>query len=145
MTGEVLYVELPGNYEVCQCSPFVQERVLPQLKPEQWGVEWGAAQSEVARFLKSFAQPLIICTDAPEWDWPFFCRLALAGRRWPANVIARPWGLSRPEMTLDKVQHNALADAQALLGRWQQQESGSAPLHPALPDAAKCETESDIP
>ncbi|NWC78112.1 hypothetical protein HX823_28925 [Pseudomonas sp. P7759] len=141
VTGEVLYVELPGNYEVRQCSTFVQERVLPQLKPEQWGLEWEEAQSEVARFLKSFAQPLVICTDAPEWDWPFFCRLAVAGRRWPVNVIARPWGLSCPVMTSDEVQHHALADAQALLGRWQQ----SAPLHPAVSDAATCETESDIP
>lgn len=48
-------------------------------------------------------------------------------------------------MTLDEVQHHALADAHALLGRWQQQESGGAPLHPASSDAAKYETESDIP
>lgn len=145
VSGEVLYVELPGNYEVCQCSPFVQARVLPQLKPEQWGIEWEAAQSEVARFLKGFAQPLVICTDAPEWDWPFFCRLAVTGRRWPANVIARPWGLSRPEMTLDEVQHHALVDAQALLARWQQQEHGGAPLHPALSDTVTCETKSEMP
>lgn len=147
-SGETLYVEVPGNYQPEHCSAFVQARVVPQLMPEQGGLDWAQAQQAVARFLASFAQPLVICTDAPDWDWRFFCQMVAAGRRWPANVVARPQVLPPPGGTAGDSQHHALADARALLEHWQQLQSigaSEAVSHPAPSDALTCVTNSEMP
>lgn len=140
--SQTLYVEVPGNYEPSQCSAFVQEHVLPQLKPEQWGLGWAQAQQEVIQFLARFAQPVVICTELPEWDWRFFCQIVTAGRQWPANVFPRPRVLATPHVTRGRAQHHALADAQALLECWQRQQSvetSDTVSHPASSGATNSE------
>ncbi|WP_161904124.1 hypothetical protein [Pseudomonas sp. L13] len=95
---------------------------MSQLEPEQWARQWEAAQREVISFLKGLGPSVIVCTDAPQWDWPFFCQLAVAGRQWSGNVIARSLSLFELASDVGASQHHALTDARALLERWQSQE-----------------------
>jgi hypothetical protein len=75
-------------------------------------------------YLARFDEILEICTDAPDWDWNFFCDLAYVGHRWPAHVINRPTNLTTlfseantdtmQEVVLPDLPHHTLLDARIL-------------------------------
>jgi len=108
-SGQEFYVELLDTYDVADCSEFVIEHVLPQLNPSLHGQTLAEAQAALSGFLARFDETLEICTDAPDWDWDFFCDLAYVHNSWPAHVINRPTNL----ITLfSKVSTNALQDVE---------------------------------
>lgn len=53
------------------------------------------AQVALKTFLSGFGGLLEACSDAPEWDWDFFCQLAYVDRRWPSNVTHQATNLIR--------------------------------------------------
>lgn len=65
-----------------------------------------------------------VCSDAPEWDWDFFCQLAYLNNRWPVNVANRAINLillfrhfeadDIGNVTLPELPHHALLDARLL-------------------------------
>lgn len=123
-SGQEFYVELLDTYGVADCSEFVIEHVLPQLKPSLHGQTLAEAQAALSGFLACFDERLEICTDAPDWDWDFFCDLAYVGHRWPAHVINRPTNLitlfseahidTLQDVELPDLPHHALLDARIL-------------------------------
>lgn len=123
-SGEEFYVELLDTYGVTDCSEFVIKYVLPQLNPSLHGQTFSEAQASLNGFLACFDGMLEICTDAPDWDWDFFCDLAYVDNRWPANVINRPINLTTlfskansdilQEVALPDLPHHALLDARIL-------------------------------
>lgn len=101
-SGEKFYVELTDTYSVEDCSDFV-----------------------IRRFLGRFGEELEVCSDAPHWDWKFFCDLVCADHQpWPVQVVNQPTDLTSlfnqvNEDALDGVElsdppHRALLDAQML-------------------------------
>jgi len=84
----------------------------------------GQFSTGVDTFLSHLEVPLEICSDAPEWDWDFFCQLAYVNHRWPANVANRPTNLivlfrhleadDIDNVTLPELPHHALLDARLL-------------------------------
>lgn len=123
-SGQEFYVELLDTYDVTDCSEFVIEHVLPQLNPSVYGQTLVEAQASLSGYLARFDEILEICTDAPDWDWNFFCDLAYVGHRWPAHVINRPTNLitlfseahtdTLQELELPELPHHALLDARIL-------------------------------
>lgn len=123
-SGQEFYVELLDTYDVTDCSEFVIEHVLPQLDPSQHGQTFAEAQASLGRYLARFDAMLEICTDAPDWDWDFFCDLAYVDHRWPAHVINRPTNLTTlfseantdalQDVELPDLPHHALLDARIL-------------------------------
>ncbi|VVM47475.1 3'-5' exoribonuclease [Pseudomonas fluorescens] len=123
-SGQEFYVELLDTYDVTDCSEFVIEHVLPQLNPSLYGQTLVDAQTSLSGFLACFDEMLEICTDAPDWDWDFFCDLAYVDHRWPAHVINRSTNLTAlfSEAITDALQdaelpdlpHHALLDARIL-------------------------------
>ncbi|WP_411960632.1 hypothetical protein ACK3BE_09210 [Pseudomonas mandelii] len=123
-SGEEFYVELLDTYGVADCSEFVIEYVLPQLNPSLHGQTFAEAQASLSGFLACFDEMLEICTDAPDWDWDFFCDLAYVDHRWPAHVINRPTNLitliskvstnALQNVELPDLPHHALLDARIL-------------------------------
>lgn len=123
-SGQEFYVELLDTYTVSDCSEFVIQHVLPQLNPALHGQIVANAQVSLIDFLARFDEVLEICTDAPDWDWDFFCDLAHVDHRWPAHVINRPTNLITlfSEAITDALQdvefpdlpHHALLDARIL-------------------------------
>jgi hypothetical protein len=123
-SGQEFYVELLDTYDVTDCSEFVIEHVLPQLNPSVYGETLVEAQTSLSGFLACFDAMLEICTDAPDWDWNFFCDLAYVDHRWPANVINRPTNLitlfskvstdTLQDVDLPDLPHYALLDARIL-------------------------------
>lgn len=123
-SGQEFYVELLDTYDVPDCSDFVIEHVLPQLDPSQHGQTFAEAQASLSGYLERFDEILEICTDAPDWDWNFFCDLAYVGHRWPAHVINRPTNLitlfseantdALRDVKLPDLPHHALLDARIL-------------------------------
>ena len=109
---------------MADCSEFVIEHVLPQLKPSLHGQTLAEAQAALSGFLACFDERLEICTDAPDWDWDFFCDLAYIHNRWPAHVMNRPINLTAlfSNVDIDTLQrvelpdlpHHALLDARIL-------------------------------
>lgn len=115
--GPEFYVELPQNWDLADCSDFVIEVVLPQLDPVQYGMSVPDARDALWQFLSRFDEEVIVCCDAPLWDWEFFSQLAYRHGKWPANVRNAPRNsydlipdLARaiPE---EQVPHHALLDA----------------------------------
>lgn len=124
--GDEFYVELTDTYQVEDCSDFVIENVLPQLDLPVFGQTLAQAQASLASFLGSLKGPLEVCSDAPEWDWDFFCELSYVGHRWPSNVTNQATNLVRlfrafeaddiGDITIPELPHHALLDARLLAG-----------------------------
>jgi hypothetical protein len=123
-SGQEFYVELLDTFGVADCSEFVIEYVLPQLNPSLHGQTFAEAQATLSGFLAGFDEILEICTDAPDWDWDFFCDLAYVHHSWPAHVMNRPTNLitlfskantaALQEVELPDMPHHALLDARIL-------------------------------
>lgn len=124
-SGEEFYVELTDTYSVEDCTDFVIKNVLPQLDPLRFGQSFSEAQVSLRRFLGSFAEELEVCSDAPHWDWRFFCDLVCADHQpWPAQVMNQPTNLTillnkidaeaLEQVELPDLPHHALLDARML-------------------------------
>jgi DNA polymerase III epsilon subunit-like protein len=123
-SGEEFYVELLDTYSVIDCSEFVIEHVLPQLNPSRYGQTLAEAQASLSDFTARFNEMLEVCTDAPQWDWDFFCDLAYVDHLWPTHVMNRPTNLTMlfSQLNTDAFEgtelpdlpHHALLDARIL-------------------------------
>jgi hypothetical protein len=124
-SGQEFYVELTDTYSVEDCSDFVIQNVLPQLDPMRYGQSLAEARASLRRFLGCFDEKLEVCSDAPQWDWGFFCDLACAEHQpWPVLVVSQPTNLTSlfnqvNAVALEQVElwdlpHHALLDARAL-------------------------------
>ncbi len=134
--GHEYYVELTDTYLVGDCSDFVIQNVLPQLELAAHGQTLVEAQSSLLAFLSHLEGPLEVCSDAPEWDWDFFCDLAYVNNRWPAHVANRATNLilllrhlepdDIGDVTLPELPHHALLDARLLAGLYRRLNAGSS-------------------
>lgn len=120
--GREIYFELTDSFEVSGCSDFVKEHVLPQLSGGDAQCTIVQAQGELLRFLDAF-ESVEILTDAPQWDWEFFCDLVYVDGKWPSNVSNKPLNLislynevaSEVEINeAPELPHHALLDARLL-------------------------------
>jgi hypothetical protein len=135
--GHEYYVELTDTYLVGDCSDFVIHNVLPQLKLDAHGHTLVEAQSSLLAFLSDLEGPLEVCSDAPNWDWDFFCQLAYVDHRWPVNVANRATNLilllkhlqadDIGNVTLPELPHHALLDARLLADLYRRLTMGSNP------------------
>lgn len=83
--GAEFYVELLDGWSEDTCSDFTQEKVLPQLDLERYGVSRKEASSRLQAFL--LQQGLVeIVGDALNWDWPLLLEL-LGPTGLPENVV----------------------------------------------------------
>ncbi|MCS4285756.1 hypothetical protein M2396_004060 [Pseudomonas sp. BIGb0278] len=133
--GHEYYVELTDTYVVGDCSDFVIQNVLPQLNLAAHGQTLVEAQSSLLAFLSDLEGPLEVCSDAPEWDWGFFCDLAYVNNRWPAHVANRATNLillfrhlkmnDVGDVTLPDLPHHALLDARLLADLYRRLATGS--------------------
>jgi hypothetical protein len=134
-TGDEYYVELTDTYRVADCSNFVIQNVLPQLNLPTSGQTLVEAQASLLAFLTNLEGPLEICSDAPDWDWDFFCQMAYVDHRWPANVTNRATNLIQlfkhleaddiGNVTLPEIPHHALLDARLLADLYRRLTAGS--------------------
>lgn len=123
-TGDEFYVELTDTYRLEECSDFVIHNVLPQLSLPRYGMSLLEAQAALKAFLGNFECQLEVCSDAPDWDWDFFCQLAYVEHRWPSHVTNRPINLIHlfrhfgaddiDDVGLPELPHHALLDARIL-------------------------------
>lgn len=133
--GHEYYVELTDTYVVGDCSDFVIQNVLPQLNLPVHGQPLVEAQTSMLAFLSNLEGPLDICSDAPDWDWDFFCQLAYVDHRWPTHVTNRPANLIQlfrhleaddiVNVTLPELPHHALLDARLLADLYRRLTAGS--------------------
>ncbi|WP_010218766.1 3'-5' exoribonuclease [Pseudomonas syringae group genomosp. 3] len=133
--GHEYYVELTDTYLVGDCSDFVIQNVLPQLELAAHGQTLVGAQSSLLAFLSDLEGPLEVCSDAPEWDWDFFCDLAYVNNRWPAHVANRATNIIPlfrdleadviGDVVLPELPHHALLDARLLSDLYRRLAMGS--------------------
>ncbi|ALE00377.1 3'-5' exoribonuclease [Pseudomonas viridiflava] len=133
--GHEYYVELTDTYLVADCSDFVIQNVLPQLDMPAFGQPLAEAQVSLLAFLSNLEGPLEICSDAPDWDWDLFCKLAYVNHRWPASVANRQTNLillfrhleadDIGNVTLLELPHHALLDARVLADLYRRLIAGS--------------------
>jgi len=117
--GRELYLELIDNWQVDDCSGFVQTTVLPQLDLQSHGLTTPLARHRLQTFLANIA-PAEIITDAPHWDWPLLHWLA-GSDGLPTGVRTRALPHSAHDWTeLAPMPHHALADARLLAGQLEQ-------------------------
>lgn len=120
--GRELYIELNDNYTTSDCSEFVVDWVLPQLTGGHNSTSKDTARNRLLGFLSQF-DSVDIMSDAPAWDWEFFCSMAYHQGRWPSNVSNRPINLidlyNESGVQVDdapELPHHALLDARLLMG-----------------------------
>lgn len=133
--SDEFYVELTDTYEFADCSDFVIQNVLPQLDLPRHGISLVEAQCALSAFLGRIEGQVEVCSDAPEWDWEFFCQLAYAGHRWPNHVANRPTNLIHlfrnlkaediDDIVLPELPHHALLDARLLAELYQRLTAAS--------------------
>ena len=134
-SGDEFYVELTDTYQIEDCSDFVIQYVLPQLNPHLYGMSLVEAQAALRVFLGSIEGRLEICSDAPDWDWDFFCQLAYVDHKWPSHVENRPTNLIHlfrhfegddiGDIALPELPHHALLDARLLAELYQRLTAAS--------------------
>lgn len=119
--AQELYFELSDNYQVEDCSAFVIEHVIPQLDGGHATCTIASAQEKLQAFLTKF-EFVQIMSDAPLWDWEFFCEIAYYKNKWPGNVSNRPVNLidlynetSIQVEDAPELPHHALLDARLLM------------------------------
>lgn len=121
--GRELYVELSDSYGLGDCSDFVKDHVLPQLDPARYVCTIAEAQTKLASFMSSLHSNVQILSDAPEFDWEFFCELMYVDGHWPVYVSNRPLNLhdwydelesKEVAFEIPEVPHHALSDARIL-------------------------------
>lgn len=127
--GDEFYVELTDTYQVEDCSDFVIQHVLSQLDLPLYGMSLAEAQASLRGFLGSIEDQLEVCSDAPDWDWDFFCQLAYADHKWPSHLENRPTNLIHlfrhfetddiGDIALPELPHHALLDARLLAELYQ--------------------------
>ncbi|VVO74550.1 3'-5' exoribonuclease domain-containing protein [Pseudomonas fluorescens] len=124
-SGDEFYIELTDTYSVEDCSDFVIQNVLPQLDLLRYGQSLVEARASLRSFLSGFAEELEVYSDAPHWDWDFFCDLASAEHQpWPVQVVSQPTNLTSlfnqvsvealEQVELSDPPHHALLDARVL-------------------------------
>lgn len=124
-SGDEFYVELTDTYSVEDCNDFVIQNVLPQLDRLRYGQSLVEARASLRSFLGGSAEELEVCSDAPHWDWDFFCDLASAEHQpWPVQVVSQPTNLASlfnqvsaealEQVDLSDPPHHALLDARML-------------------------------
>ena len=124
-SGQEFYVELTDTYSIEDCSDFVIQNVLPQLDRLRYGQSLVEARASLRSFLSGSAEELEVCSDAPHWDWDFFCDLASAEHQpWPVQVVSQPTNLTSlvnqvnaealEQLELCELPHHALLDARML-------------------------------
>lgn len=119
--GQELYFELSDNYVIGDCSDFVVEKVLPQLSGGSDSISLIAARQELLAFLARFDN-VEIMSDAPAWDWEFFCDIAYHNGKWPGNASNKPLNLidmfnnkNMQGEDAPELPHHALLDARLLM------------------------------
>lgn len=119
--GREQYFELNDSYTISDCSEFVIERVLPKLTGDQDSMSTEDARNRLLGFLEKF-DSVDIMSDAPVWDWEFFCSMAYHQGKWPNNVSNRPVNLidlyNEKDVHVDnapELPHHALLDARLLM------------------------------
>ncbi|WP_145128164.1 hypothetical protein [Pseudomonas sp. URMO17WK12:I11] len=124
--GHELYFELNDSYTTVDCSEFVVERVLPQLIGGSFLISTELARNKLWNYLAQF-DSVKIMSDAPEWDWEFFCSIAYSQGNWPTNVSKIPLNLIDlfNEKGVDgedapELPHHALLDARLLMSYYKQ-------------------------
>lgn len=121
----MVWLRVANTYSVEDCSEFVIKNVLPQLDHTRCGQPLCEARASLRRFLESFAEELEVCSDAPQWDWSFFCDLACADHQhWPVQVVSQATNLTSlfnqvnaealEQVELSDLPHHALLDARML-------------------------------
>jgi hypothetical protein len=142
-SGESFYAELANGWTPENCSPFVCERVLPQLTGGDFLQETGYAGRRLAYWLAEFCCPVRVVTDAPGYDWVLMRDLLLEAA--PPNLYPEPIALyseSFPELAplLQEARakafsgvppHHAMQDALALREAWEVMKEN---IHPAILD-----------
>jgi hypothetical protein len=133
--GDEFYVELTDTYQIEDCSDFVIQHVLPQLSISRFGMSLEEAQAALRAFLSNVEGQLEVCSDAPDWDWDFFCDLAYVDHKWPSHVANKPTNLIQlfrhlgavdlTDLTLPELPHQALLDARILAELYRQLASAS--------------------
>ncbi|POA83704.1 hypothetical protein C1882_18330 [Pseudomonas sp. FW305-E2] len=124
--GHELYFELNDNYRHEDCSEFVVERVIPQLSGGSALISTESARNKLWSFLSQF-DSVEIMSDAPIWDWEFFCSIVYHQGKWPSNVANTPINLIDlfNEKGVDgeeapELPHHALLDARLLMSYYKQ-------------------------
>lgn len=126
--ARAFYTELEDAYTPAECSPFVQEAVLPLLQGGDARMPMHKLILLLGNWIESFEQPVQIATDSLSWDWPWIQELFCDPGTWPENLDGKPASLygmvDSPflERTAEQIfqsheprlrRHHALGDAKA--------------------------------
>jgi integrase len=122
--GRELYFELMDNFQLGECSSFVHDVVLPHLDSSKYGLLSAQAAEKLKDWIEAFQEPVILVSDAPEYDWSLVFGLLSQHKSMPANLKLSPQGVSFENIDtainnffaakLMSTRHHALWDARAL-------------------------------
>jgi hypothetical protein len=132
--GREFYFEMKKHYEIDDCSFFVQENVLPHLDHDKYGMVEPEARLKLKYWLRTFNEPVELCTDAPGYDFPLIYDLCSKNDGWAPNLRKSPVNVNSHfvDQGIEKyfqyqpmaIRHHALWDARALAAAVKAYETG---------------------
>lgn len=121
--GQELYIELPKNYMIDECSSFTEEFVLPHLNTLTCGLSNPEAAHTIAQWIEKLGSQVTLASDAPKIDYALVLQLLQEHECMPVNLATVPLYIALGNVQQeyesyferpDAVQHHALWDARAL-------------------------------
>jgi hypothetical protein len=132
--GQEFYVELTKHYSIDECSNFVQEAVLPHLDHKTYGMVEPQARLYLKQWFQSFKEEVVLCSDAPGYDFPLIYDLCHKNKNWAHNLRKMPANVGSHfvEQGIENyfqyqpmaIRHHALWDARALAAAVKAYETG---------------------
>lgn len=86
MFNNEFYAELSDTYEICDCSVFVFDKVLPQLIGGEARMTQAQLAIRLSKWISERGDDVVLKCDAPEYDWSFVVQLFTEFDCWPPNL-----------------------------------------------------------
>lgn len=91
--AHTFYAELSDTYQTHDCSPFVQEAVLPHLQGGLHLMDANSLSLRLGNWIEGLEHPVQLATDSMPYDWPWIQELFCLPGVWPQNLHAKPASL----------------------------------------------------
>lgn len=125
--GREFYAELSDTWTPVICSDFVLDAVIPELTGGDAMMSETVCAGRLKIWIESFCESVELCSDAPQFDWPYIEDL-FHRYGWPSNLVRtcqrididehlsykieeQFWG---DNLKRGAVRHNAIWDARCL-------------------------------
>lgn len=84
-SGKLFYAE-NAEFDESECTTFVLDEVLPHLQGGEYLMQYEDLAKRLKSWIESFGKPVLLVSDAPNFDWPYLSEMFVA-YSYPNNLV----------------------------------------------------------